>query len=41
MSETATVAVGRKRTLRERREHLWATKLRRLPCFNQIVKKLL
>jgi hypothetical protein len=40
MSETPTVAVGRKRTLRERREHMWVAKLRRLPCFNQIVKKL-
>jgi hypothetical protein len=28
------------RSLRERRGHLWIAKLRRLPCFNQIVKKL-
>lgn len=39
MTVTPTVKVRQGKTLRERREHLWVKKLRRLACFNEIVKK--
>jgi hypothetical protein len=31
---------GRPLTIRERREKFWIKKLERLPCFEQMVKKL-
>jgi hypothetical protein len=39
MHEDPDVVLGPKRSLREQREHLWIAKMRRLSCFNQIVKK--
>jgi hypothetical protein len=40
MSGAPAVVESRRKNLRERREHLWTGKVRRLPCFDQIIKKL-
>ncbi len=40
MTVTPPITVRQGKTLRERREHLWIKKLRRLSFFHQIVKKL-